>query len=171
MKKYLGILVTILLLSGCAPKPNLPKVNAHQVSKLNKMLNSLHVKKSEAKDLARKAVIHAEKLAHDYKLVRPPLFQNFLVNVGLRKKGLCWQFAYDMLSFVKKQHYKSFDYYIGGANIGNYWDEHNVLVVTCKGCSFDQGVLLDPWRDSGKLFFSKVEHDKDYKWRPRGGLR
>lgn len=171
MKKYLGVLFTILLLIGCTPKPNLPKIDGDQVSKLNMMLDSIHVKRSEAKDLARKAIKHSEKLAHDYKLVKPPLFQNFLVNVGLRKKGLCWQFAYDMLAFVKKQHYKSFDYYIGGANIGSYWDEHNVLVVTCKGCSFDKGVLLDPWRDSGKLFFCKVKNDKKYKWSQRGNLR
>jgi len=171
MKKYLVLAISLLLFVACAHAPNPSQVDTHRVTKLNNILNSLHVKKSEVKDLARKAIIHSQKLAVDYDLVKPPLFQNFLVNIGLRKKGLCWQFAYDMLAFVKKQHYQSFDYYIGGANIGNYWSEHNVLVVTCKGCSFDKGVILDPWRDSGKLFFSKINQDKKYKWSQRGGLR
>jgi hypothetical protein len=135
------------------------------------MLNALHVDKIEAKDLAKKAIIHSRFLAKKYKLVKPPLFQNFLVNVGLKKRGLCWQFAYDMLSFVKKQNYKSFDFYIGGANVGDYWSEHNVLVVTCRGCDFKKGILLDPWRDSGELFFCRLKDDKEYKWKQRGGVR
>ncbi len=100
--------------------------------------------KPEAQDLAKKAIAESRNLTLSYDLVKLPLFQNFLVNMVLRKKGLYWQFAYDMLDFVKKQDYKSFDYYIGGANIGNYWSEHNVLVFTCKGCKFSSGVLFHP---------------------------
>ncbi len=174
MKKYFYLFLLPIFFIGCAniqptPKPEASKIG--KVKKLEKLLLSLHVKKSEAQDLAKKAIAESQHLALSYDLVKPPLFQNFLVNMGLRKKGLCWQFAYDMLDFVKKQDYKSFDYYIGGANIGNYWSEHNVLVLTCKGCKFSSGVLLDPWRNSGDLYFSKLKDDKDYIWQQRGGLR
>ncbi len=171
MKKYIYSFVFIIFFTGCINNPSIPGTNSSKEMRLEKLLNALHVDKKEAKDLAKKAIAQSHTLAKEYNLVKPPLFQNFLVNIGLRKKGLCWQFALDMLSFVKKQNYKSFDYYIGGANIGNYWSEHNVLVVTCKGCGFKDGILLDPWRDSGNLYFSKLKDDKEYKWKQRGRLR
>ena len=171
MKQYIYLILILLLFQGCTNTPTLPKQNDIKAKKLETLIDSLHVDKKEAKDLARKAIIYSKTLAKQYNLVKPPLFQNFLVNIGLRKRGLCWQFALDMLSFVKKQNYKSFDYYIGGANVGNYWSEHNVLVVTCKGCKFKDGILLDPWRNSGDLYFSKLKDDKKYRWKQRGGLR
>ena len=171
MKQYIYLILILFLFQGCTNTPTLPKQNDIKAKKLETLIRSLHVDKKEAKDLARKAIIHSKTLAKQYNLVKPPLFQNFLVNIGLRKKGLCWQFAFDMLSFMKKQNYKSFDYYIGGANVGNYWSEHNVLVVTCRGSKFKDGILLDPWRNSGDLYFSKLKDDKKYRWQQRGGLR
>ena len=171
MKQYLFLIFILFLFQGCTNSPKLPQQDDIKTKKLEILIDSLHVDKKEAKELAQKAIIHSKELAKEYKLVSPPLFQNFLVNIGLKKRGLCWQFAYDMLSFVKAQNYKSFDYYIGGANVGDYWREHNVLVVTCKGCGFKDGILLDPWRDSGNLYFSKIKDDKKYKWKQRGELR
>jgi hypothetical protein len=171
MKKYFYLFLLSIFFIGCANTQPAQIQKTTQVKKLETLLLSLHAKKSEAKDLSKKAFLRSKYLAKSYDLVKPPLFQNFLVNIGLRKKGLCWQFAYDMLDFVKKQDYKSFDYYIGGANIGDYWSEHNVLVLTCKGCKFSDGVLLDPWRNSGNLYFSKLKDDKNYNWKQRGGLR
>jgi len=163
------IFTLFVLFTGCTTTPKISTVKKAQ--KLESILLSLHVNKEEAKDLSGKIFKYSRKLAEEYELVKPPLYHNFLVNMGIKKRGLCWQFAYDMLSFVKKQNYKSFDYYIGGANINNYWSEHNVLVVTCKGCNFEEGVLLDPWRNSGELFFCKIKNDKNYKWKQRGGIR
>ena len=171
MKQYIYLILILLLFQGCSNTPKLPQQDYVKTRKLETLIDSLHVNKKEAKDLAKKAISHSRALAKEYNLVKPPLFQNFLVNTGLRKKGLCWQFAFDMLSFMKKQNYKSFDYYIGGANIGDYWSEHNVLVVTCRGCSFKDGILLDPWRNSGDLYFNKLKDDKKYSWKQRGGLR
>ena len=114
---------------------------------------------------------YSYQLKDDYKLVSPPLFHNFLVNIGTKKRGLCWHFAYDMLAHIKSLKLTSFDYYIGGANIDDYWEEHNSLVITCNGCKFSEGIVLDPWRNSGKLFFSKVKDDLKYNWKQRGELR
>jgi hypothetical protein len=116
-------------------------------------------------------VAFSSHLKDEYQLVEPPLYHNFLVNIGVKKRGLCWHFAYDMLSHAKKLNLKSFDYYIGGANINDYWEEHNTLVITCKDCKFEDGIVLDPWRNSGDLYFSYVKDDKKYSWNQRGGLR
>ncbi len=160
----------ILLFGGCAGQPELYTA-LQKERKLENLLLSINIDKEEAKDISKKAISYSLELAKEYELVKPPLYHNFLVNIGLKKRGLCWQFAYDLLDYLKKQNYKSVDFYIGGANINDYWSEHNVVVLTCKGCDFRQGVLLDAWRDSGNLFFSKLKEDKIYKWKQRGGIR
>ncbi len=130
-----------------------------------------NIKESDASLLAKKAIFYSSFLKNKYKLVKPPLYHNFLVNIGLKKRGLCWHFAYDMLKMAKNLKLNSFDYYIGGANINNYWSEHNSLVVTCKGCSFEEGIVMDPWRKSGELYFNFLKNDKEYKWNQRGSKR
>jgi len=167
--KNFSLVFVALFFIGCTHQPQTPL----QSRLLEKQLLTMNtnISKKEAKKLSKEMTAFSLKLKKQYALVTPPLFQNFLVNIGVKKRGLCWQFAYDMLDHVKALHLKSFDYYIGGANINNYWHEHNTLVVTCKGCNFKDGVLLDPWRNSGILYFSKLKDDKNYSWKQRGGLR
>jgi hypothetical protein len=50
------------------------------------------------------------------------------------------------------------------ANISEYFSEHNALVIIKKGGSIDEGIVIDPWRNSGKLYFCKIKDDKKYKW-------
>lgn len=152
---------------GCT---NNPKTPLH-VKSLEELFLSLHVNKHEAKKLSFEMLDYSSKLKIDYDLVKPPLYHNFLVNIGIKDRGLCWHFTYDMLAHAKQLNLKSFDYYIGGANINEYWEEHNSLVVTCKGCKFQNGIIIDPWRNSGVLYFSKVKDDKKYTWTQRGELR
>jgi len=154
---------------GCAKEPKPPL----HVKSLKQTILSIDksIDKDEANQLSTQMLSYSSQLKVDYELVTPPLYHNFLVNIGAKNRGLCWQFAYDMLFHAKQQNLKSFDYYIGGANIDDYWEEHNTLVVTCKGCNFRKGVVLDPWRNSGNLYFSYVKDDKKYIWTQRGGLR
>jgi len=169
--KYI-LIVLALFFMGCAEHQNVIQTKS-PYEDLNTLLVAFDkdIDKKEAKILAIKSIDYSNQLIKDYELTTPPLFHNFLVNTGVKKRGLCWHFATDMLKHTLKQNLDSFDYYIGGANINDYWEEHNTLVVTCKGCSFSEGIIFDPWRNSGKLFFSKVKDDKDYKWSQRGSKR
>lgn len=165
--RYLYLILVIFIFFGCS---NTLKTPLH-VESLEELFLSLHVDKNESIKLSYEMLSYSSELKNDYDLVKPPLYHNFLVNIGVKNRGLCWHFAYDMLAHAKKQNLKSFDYYIGGANINDYWEEHNSLIVTCKGCKFEQGVVLDPWRNSGDLYFSYVKDDKKYIWTQRGELR
>jgi len=162
---YLSLV--LLLFYGCTNTPKTPP----QVENLYELFLSLQVDKKEAKKLSYEMLFYSYELKDKYDLVKPPLYHNFLVNIGVKKRGLCWHFAYDMLAHAKSLNLSSFDYYIGGANINDYWQEHNTFVATCKGCKFEDGIVLDPWRNSGVLYFSKVKDDKKYIWTQRGGLR
>jgi hypothetical protein len=54
-----------------------------------------------------------------------------------------------------------------GANIGEYLYEHNALIVMAKGGNIKEGIIIDPWRNAGELYFSKVADDPKYNWKHR----
>ncbi len=68
-----------------------------------------------------------------------------------------------MITHLKGQGYQSFDLRWGVANRGDL-DEHNSVVVVAKGAPFWSGLLIDPWRNSGELYWSKLGDDPEYKW-------
>jgi hypothetical protein len=92
----------------------------------------------------------------------PPSFQNFLVNLGIRKRGLCFQWAEDLLAQLDALKVTTLELHWAEAYAGN-WREHNCVVVTAKGQPFRDGILLDCWRHSGHLFWSAVATD-NYPW-------
>ena len=138
-----------------------PSDNA-KIAKLANELENLGGSHSEARELATLAITYPRVLAKKYKLVSPPLYQNFLVNIGLRKRGLCYQWVEDLYKEIKTRDFKTFDFKWGQAN-ANKLNEHNVLVVVKKGSNdFENGIILDAWRNSGEMFFKKVKDDKEY---------
>ncbi len=43
--------------------------------------------------------------------------------------------------------------------------EHNSVVITARGTPFLEGIVLDGWRNSGRLYWSPVALDRSYPWR------
>ena len=153
---------------GCAVKtPPLEQRQAKIVT-LKKMLLHLgsNVDVNEANDLAKSSVNYSYWLAQKYKAIDSPWFQNSLVNLGLKKRGLCHEWAEDLLRFLVHNKYRSFTFHTVGANIG-YLNEHNALSVSLKGKGISNSILLDAWRKSGDLYFIKIEEDRKYKWSER----
>jgi len=122
-----------------------------------------NIVESEAKFVAREAVLYPKVLANRYKLMNPPLFHNVLVNYGKRERGLCYQWTRDMGLQINRP-MKSLHFFHGVAFRRNYWKEHSTLVVAAKGKGVPDGIILDPWRNSGTLFWSRVKDDKKYPW-------
>ncbi len=137
---------------------------------LEKMLLELdgRVLKREAHELASSALLHTKALSHRYALVSPPLLHNTLVNIGLRDRGLCYEYAYDLLEHLRAQNYRSFKFYIAGSKIGTYF-EHNSLAVGFRDGRFEEAIILDPWRESGELYFIHIRDD-EYEWSSREHL-
>lgn len=122
------------------------------------------IPKEEALELSKDIFQKTEALTKEFKMTTPPQFHNFLVNIGLRKKGLCYHWSDTLYSYFTHKSYPSFEFHLMGANIGKYLTEHNVMVVVAKGEPVEEGVIIDPWREPGKLYFSKVKDDKRYVW-------
>jgi hypothetical protein len=127
---------------------------ANQVAAL-----SPSVRPEEAQRLAECVYAIAGKLRREYGVLWPPLFDNFLVNSGIKKRGLCFQWAEDLLVRLDALKLASLELHWGEAEVRT-WQESNCIVVTAKGDSFNTGIILDCWRHSGHLYWTGVAADK-----------
>ncbi len=161
------LLLLFFLLTACSVTPTLP--SEQKIVQLSILLRSMDVKipQKEALRLSKDIFQQTKTLTESFKLTSPPWFHNMLVNMGIKEKGLCYHWSDALYGHLIKKSYPHFSFHLGGANIGEYLFEHNVLVVTAKDGKFEEGVVIDPWRNSGKLYFSKIEEDKRYRWKHR----
>jgi hypothetical protein len=121
------------------------------------------VSPDEARRVAYAAYVTGRELHREWRVAWLPGIQNFLVNMGARKGGLCFQWATELLVRLDALKLQTLDLHWAesGANTGA---EHNVIVVTAKGQAFGEGILLDLWRYSGSLVWTHVAMDPDYHW-------
>jgi hypothetical protein len=123
---------------------------------------SPNVHPDEAQRVAECAYASADQLAREYRILGPPLFHNFLVNTGIRKRGLCFQWAEDLFAQLDRLEVSTLELHWGEARARTL-REHNCVVVTAKGQPFHDGIVLDCWRHGGHLFTSSVASDH-YPW-------
>jgi hypothetical protein len=94
--------------------------------------------------------------------VRPAIWHNVLVNSGVRKRGLCYQWSDDLSAKLDSLHLNNLQVRRGVARLETR-REHSSVVLTAPGQAFDQGIVLDAWRHSGRLYWGPVKADK-YPW-------
>jgi hypothetical protein len=121
------------------------------------------VSPEEARRVAYTAYMTGRELHREWRVAWLPGIQNFLVNMGARKGGLCFQWATELLVRLDALKLQTLELHWAesGANTNA---EHNVIVVTAKGQPFGEGILLDLWRYSGSLVWAHVGMDPDYRW-------
>jgi hypothetical protein len=163
------LLFGLLLLGGCAPQQ--PTVTSAQEERLTRLVVHMdrEIDPAEAKRLAHEALVFSRELAVRYRVATSPWVHNFLVNVGIRDRGLCYQWADDLMAHLNALHLKTLTLYPVGTHIGEYWSEHNAIAVFSSRhvVPLEHAILLDPWRHSGQLFFSTTEADTRYHWQIR----
>jgi hypothetical protein len=120
----------------------------------------------DAELLATEAHAYPLHLANVWQISSPPLVNNLLRNSGKVEYGLCIDWTYAMRQRMRGLGLVSFDWYWGIANEGSDLFEHSTLVAVAKGQPFEKGVILDPWRNSGKLFWARIGSDAKYDWKP-----
>ena len=124
---------------------------------------SATVSPDEARRVAYTAYLTGRELHREWRVAWLPGIQNFLVNIGKRKGGLCFQWATELLVRLDALKLQTLELHWAesGPNTGA---EHNVIVVTARGQPFGEGILLDLWRYSGTLVWTHVGTDPDYRW-------
>jgi hypothetical protein len=116
------------------------------------------VKREEATLLAECAYATVSKLRRQYRMFGTPIFNNFLIYHGLRKRGYCYQWSEDLLIALDKLKLTTLELHWGDYDRGT-WRENNCIVVTAKGQPFKRGIMLECWRHLGHLYFGPVASD------------
>jgi hypothetical protein len=122
----------------------------------------------EAQRVAEIAYATGRDLKREWKMTWPPGWQNFLVNTGKRKGGLCFQFAGALLLRLNEKKWETLEFH-WAESFENTLSEHNVIVVTANGQHFSRGIILDNWRYGGRLVWGKVIDDPHYQWHENKG--
>ena len=128
---------------------------ANQLAKLSRRVDP-----SEAKLLADCAYATVARLRPEYNMFGTPIFNNFLVYHGWRKRGYCFQWTEDLLLALDTLKLKTLELHWGDA-YRDTWRENNCVVVTAKGQPFDHGMILECWRHFGHLRWNLVPSDQD----------
>ena len=167
MFKYIFSIVISILIIGCSYIPSVQK----RQQELYQLLISLdyHISKNEAKRLSKDIIHFSKQLKESYQPIIEPHFNNFLVNIGLKSHGLCYEWSDSLYIYLLKQNYDGFEFHLVVSNRGKYWSEHNALVIMPKGTTLPQGIVIDLWRDIDDIFFTKILYDKLYHWQIREG--
>jgi hypothetical protein len=139
------------------------QVQKGDVAKAQKLTDELaalspRVNREEAKLLADCAFATVTKLRREYRMFGTPIFNNFLIYHGLRKRGYCYQWSEDLLVALDKLNLKTLEVR-WGEHDPNTWRENNCIVVTARGQPFKRGIMLECWRHLGHLYFGPVISD------------
>lgn len=170
MKEVYLFIFIILIFNACTvnyQNANLDKktVFDKQMNYLSKEIISLSEKidNEEAKNASYEAIRYSKFLANKYKIIKPALFHNTLINLKIKEKGYCYHYANELMKYLQEKKFENFYFIRAVANRGEYF-EHSSVVLTRDDISFEDSIILDAWRNSGELFFTKVKNDKKYKW-------
>ncbi len=121
----------------------------------------------EAARAAALAFAHTRTLAQQYQITDSPLVHNTKVNLGLKPRGLCWHWAEDMEKRLDAEGFQTLEMNRAIAEGRGLRIDHSTAIISRIGDGFAKGVVLDPWRNGGVLFFAPVVEDTRYAWEAR----
>jgi hypothetical protein len=140
-----------------------PKNDSAKAKALADQLAALspRVNREDAELLAQCAYATVSELRREYRMFGTPIFNNFLIYHGLRKRGYCYQWSEDLLVALDKLKLTSLELHWGEYD-PRTWRENNCIVVTAKGQPFQRGIMLECWRHLGHLYYGAVVADYEH---------
>jgi len=121
------------------------------------------VNPEEARRVAQIAYTTGRELAAKWEMGSSPTMHSFLINIGVKKGGYCYQFATELLLRLDAQKMKTLEFHWAESDPGTD-TEHNVIAVTARRQPFEQGIMLDNWRRSGHLLWGPLNGDPSHTW-------
>ena len=121
------------------------------------------VSADEARRVAYIAYTSGRELAQKWQMISSPTVHVFLINIGVKKGGYCYQFATELLLRLHAEKLQTLELHWAESDPGTD-TEHNVILITAKGQPFEEGIMLDNWRRSGRLLWGPLSGDPDHKW-------
>jgi len=161
--------LAVLFVAGCASAPadGPPQASQSQINELALAIQALgpDVDAGEARRAADIAFNYPLQLAREYQITDAPLIHNIKVNRGKRPRGLCWHWAQDMETRLAQENFETLDLHraIGNSEVALRID-HSTVIASAKGEGMNDGLVLDPWRHGGRLFWGEPLADTKYEW-------
>lgn len=172
--RLFALALLLPLLSACAgsapPVEQSVDITSQRVSKLQLAILDLgdEVDIEESRRAARLAIEYPRQLAREYEITDSAIVHNIKVNLGLKPRGLCVDWTSDLLARLKRERFSSLDLHWAIANYESAFRlEHSTVIISARGEPMQQGLILDPWRNSGDLFWAPTLQDHGYPWKPR----
>lgn len=167
MIKALVFAATLACLAACAIPPT---QTGDEIQRLAVEIQNLgpDIDPEEAQRAAQITYAYTAQLAEAYEITDPPLIHNAKVNNGLRPRGLCWHWAEDIERRLKQENFRTLQIHRAIANADNpFRIDHSTAILSRRGESLYDGIVLDPWRYGGVLYWAPLPEDTRYDWVPR----
>jgi len=121
----------------------------------------------EAARAARISYEYPLELKQEWHATEPAILNNIAINLGMKPAGLCYQWAEAMYDRLSAEHFRTLDILRAISPDHGVHLEHNTAVIVAHGGALMDGILVDPWRYAGRLFWSKLPDDKRFAWEDR----
>ena len=166
-----GAVLTALVLGGCATKA--PTATPDDVQALAQAIEALDPKVDpvEAQKAAEIAYEYSRQLKQDWNVTDPAIVHNAKVINGFREFGLCNDWAQAMTTRLRQEQFRTLDLHWATSPPTALRIIHHSAAISAKGGTLDEGIILDPWRNSGALAWAPTTKDTRYNWRPRSEVR
>lgn len=164
------LLLSVMLMAGCGTPPVDTASRPDQVAKLSSAILALgpEVDPEEAERAARVAYEYVDQLVQEYEITDSPLVHNSKVNLGIKPRGLCYHWANDIEARLNKENFQTLQMHGAIANADNpLLLEHSTAIISRRGDTHMDGIVLDPWRTGGVLHWALTVEDTKYNWRTR----
>ncbi|MEO9651066.1 MAG: hypothetical protein ABJ360_01660 [Roseobacter sp.] len=157
----------VAILSACAQAPK--EVTKNDIDMLALEIKNLgtEVDPEEAERAAHIAYTYSLQLAEEYNITDHPIIHNAKVNNGFRERGICVHWAEDIEARLNEEGFKTLQVHRGIAEGTEFRIVHSSAIISKRGDSLEEGIVLDPWRYGGVLFWSQTLEDSRYPWEPR----
>lgn len=157
----------MLALAACAQAPQ--QVTQTDISMLAGKIKALDpsVDPREADRAAYLAYTYSLQLREDYNVTAGPIIHNAKVNNGLRDRGLCVHWAEDIEARLNAEGFETLQIHRAIAEGNELRIDHSTAIISAEGEGMNDGIVLDPWRYGGYLFWSPTLEDERYFWEPR----
>lgn len=127
--------------------------------------NTQDAARGEAEAIATRMVRETRRVSEQFDMVGSPLFNNFLVHIGAKQAGFCYQWTATLAKALNALPWQYFSRQWGVANLQKA-TENNALVITARDAPLHDGLVYDPWRGAGTPYWRSVAGDH-YHWTTR----
>lgn len=172
-RSFLAMCAVLAALALAACTTSQPTVSRNDIDALAQSIQALgsDIDPAEAQRAATIAYSYSQQLARDWNVTDPAIIHNAKVINGFREKGLCNDWAEAMTKRLRQENFQTLDLNWATSPPTPFRIIHHSASISAKGDTMYDGIILDPWRNSGALFWAPVREDTRYNWKPRQEVR